>query len=74
VDEPFPLSAPGTEAVGCSVVAELCAKCLRKMSASYSFDKRRRASSATTRAMTPMQVPANMPLEVTCHDFDMKPT
>lgn len=40
---------------------------------SYSLPTRRRNSRDTTRRMTPMHDPANMPLEVICHEDEMKP-
>ena len=46
---------------------------LETMYRSYSRLRRRRNSSAQTRQMTPMQLPANIPLEVMCQVEEIKP-
>ena len=40
---------------------------------SYSRWRRRRNSRLITRKITPMHEPANIPLEVICHELEMKP-
>lgn len=46
---------------------------LRTMNESYSRPRRRRNSRLMTSRMTPMQEPANMPLEVMCQEEERKP-
>lgn len=46
--------------------------CSMTMKRSYSFAARRRNSRRTTRRMTPIHEPANMALDLTCHEDEMK--
>lgn len=70
-DVPVPVSEFAIELV---LSMEACWRvCWRRMRRSYSLPRRRRNSRDMTRRMTPMQQPANMPLDVTCHDLAMKP-
>lgn len=55
--------------VSIAAIFDLC--CLNKRR-SYSLPSRRRNSRRMTRRTTPIQDPANIPLEVMCHDLAMK--
>lgn len=48
--------------------------CCASIKRSYSLPILRRHSRARTRKITPMQDPANIPLDVICHEFDRKPS
>lgn len=66
-------AAAGVEGWDCTVRYWALRRARRRMKASYSRPTRRRNSRQITRRMTPMQEPANMPLEVMCHCLERKP-